>query len=125
MAFYLDTLTKDTGCVRLIPGSHLVGDSYGDAVEAGRSDSEASWGLPGTEVPCVCIESEPGDIVIFNHCLKHASFGGSGRRRMYTMNFCERYPEDRIDGKASTSSECVWTVSWDIALGVFQTSCRC
>jgi hypothetical protein len=108
MAFYLDTLTKDTGAVRFIPGSHKVGDTYGDAVEAGcksrdqkktnRSSSARGsnaiddWGIDGPSVPAVCIESKPGDVVVFAHNLKHASFGGGGTRRMYTMNFCERYP---------------------------------
>ena len=32
----------------------------------------------------------PGDVVAFNHNLMHASFGGSGWRRMFTMNFCAR-----------------------------------
>jgi ectoine hydroxylase-related dioxygenase (phytanoyl-CoA dioxygenase family) len=39
----------------------------------------------------------PGDVVVFNHNLKHAAFGGSARRRMFTMNFCRRYPPERID----------------------------
>jgi hypothetical protein len=28
---------------------------------------------------------------------KHASFGGGGKRRMFTMNFCERFPEVQIE----------------------------
>ena len=29
IAFYLDPLTRDTGALRVIPGSHLFGDNYG------------------------------------------------------------------------------------------------
>ena len=33
-AFYLDPVTRDTGCLRVIPGSHHVGDRFGDALES-------------------------------------------------------------------------------------------
>ena len=96
IAFYLDPLTRDTGALRVIPGSHRIGDQYADGIERDIRDSGKIWGLSGREVPAVALETTPGDIVVFNHNLKHAAFGGSGRRRMYTMNFCRRYPEDRL-----------------------------
>ena len=96
IAFYLDPLTRDTGALRVIPGSHRVGEQYADDIERDIRDSGKVWGLSGREVPAVALETTPGDIVVFNHNLKHAAFGGSGRRRMYTMNFCCRYPEDRL-----------------------------
>ena len=43
--------------------------------------SSTSW-LP--------LESQPGDVVAFNHNLMHASFGGSTQRRMFTLNNCAR-----------------------------------
>ena len=52
--------------------------------------------MSGPEVPALILETNPGDIVVFNQNLKHAAFGGSERRRMYTMNFCCRYPEERL-----------------------------
>ena len=42
------------------------------------------------------LETKPGDILVFNHNTKHAAFGGSGWRRMFTMNLCQRYPEARL-----------------------------
>ena len=33
LAFYLDPLTRDTGCLRFIPGSHRYGDAFGDALQ--------------------------------------------------------------------------------------------
>ena len=94
LAIYLDALTADTGCVRLIPGSHRVGDAYAEALQ---KDIAGLQGEAGRLVPAVCVETNPGDIIIFNHNCKHASFGGSEKRRMYTMNFCRRYPEDEIE----------------------------
>src|SRR5919201_1641968 len=33
IAFYLDPLTRDTGCLRVIPGSHQPGDRYSDTLQ--------------------------------------------------------------------------------------------
>jgi hypothetical protein len=89
LAFYLDPLRRDSGCLRVIPGSHLVGDAYADGLSARLGE----LGLPGKDIPAMALEVKPGDVVLFNHNLKHASFGGNARRRMFTMNLCQRYPE--------------------------------
>ena len=39
IAFYLDPLTRDTGALRVIPGSHILQDSYAGDLEA----LEAKW----------------------------------------------------------------------------------
>ena len=106
MAFYLDSVTRDTGCLRIIPGSHRYGDRFADAVEeqfhdrfadaGGSLDPLDSLGIHGSEVPAVALESEPGDVVVFNHVLKHASFGGGSRRRMFTFNFEERRVDEDL-----------------------------
>ena len=96
IAFYLDPLTRDTGALRVIPGSHRVGEAYADALERDIRESGKIWGIENREVPATILETNPGDIVVFNHNLKHAAFGGSVRRRMLTMNFSRRYPEDRL-----------------------------
>ncbi len=96
LAFYLDTLTKDTGCLRVIPGSHRIEDSYARDLQSQVGKSEALWGLHGRDVPATALEIQPGDIVLFNHNTKHAAFGGGGWRRMFTINLCQRYPEHRI-----------------------------
>ena len=97
VAFYLDELTRDSGALRVIPGSHKVGEGYGNALEENVKESSSKLGILPSEVPAEVLEITPGDIIVFNHSIKHASFGGSGRRRMFTMNFSERYPEDKID----------------------------
>ena len=96
IAFYLDPLTRDTGCLRVMPGSHKVGDAYAESVHNEIHSCEKTWGIHGRDVPAVALETKPGDILVFNHNTKHAAFGGSGWRRMFTMNLCQRYPEARI-----------------------------
>lgn len=87
VALYLDPVMRDTGCLRVIPGSHRVElEQNWDARQA-RNSLEL-WGIEQREVPSVALESQPGDVVAFNHNLMHASFGGGTRRRMFTLNLC-------------------------------------
>ena len=96
MAFYLDPVGRDTGCLRVIPGSHKIGDAFADALQRDIYEVEKNWGIHGRDVPCVALETKPGDVVLFNHNTKHCAFGGSARRRMFTMNCCQRYPANRL-----------------------------
>lgn len=96
MAFYLDPVGRDTGCLRVIPGSHKIGDQFSDMLQREIYQTDKSWAMHGRDVPCVPLETKPGDVVLFNHNTKHAAFGGSARRRMFTMNCCQRYPEHRL-----------------------------
>jgi Phytanoyl-CoA dioxygenase (PhyH) len=104
LAFYLDPLTRETGCLRVIPGSHLPGDRYTEALHQQIGRSLEHWGVHGRDLPAVALETQPGDVVCFNHNTKHAAFGGSGRRRMFTMNLCRRYPEERLAALRDTMS---------------------
>ena len=101
VAFYLDKVTRDTGCLRVIPGSHRVGDRYADSLhevvpQSTVNHNEEKWGAHGSEVPAYPIESVPGDMLIFNQATKHGSWGGSDRRRMFTINFSQRYRDEDI-----------------------------
>ena len=97
IAFYLDPLTRHTGALRVIPGSHLFGDNYADALSQQVGKSQELWEIHGKDVPATIFETTPGDLVLFNHNTKHAAFGGGVRRRMFTMNLCQRYPDDKLD----------------------------
>ena len=95
-AFYLDEVKRDSGCLRVIPGSqhpnHFIRQQKIDI-----NASAELFGVPPSEFPgIIALESKPGDVVIFNHDLYHASFGGSKRRRMFTMN-CIRHAKNPAD----------------------------
>ena len=101
IAFYLDPVTRDTGCLRVIPGSHKLGDQFAGSLQEGAPSSkegrlEELLGVHGSEVPAVPLETEPGDMLLFDHRTKHSSFGGHDQRRMFTMNFVERFREEDL-----------------------------
>jgi len=89
LALYLDRVTKDTGCLRVIPGSH-----HDAALKiwdgAAMPASEGLWGVHGRDIPCVPLENEPGDVLLFNHRVLHSSWCGGNERRMFTMNLGRR-----------------------------------
>ncbi len=89
MAFYLDPVMRETGCLRVIPGSHWVGSPWVPSLRK-LGNPQPHFGIAGRDVPCVALESRPGDVVVFNHNLQHASFGGGNRRRMFTLNLSQR-----------------------------------
>lgn len=118
VAMYLDPVTADTGCLRVVPGSHRLplhqdlepmrywrvkqtiaeGRATEDALEQFRDlvgdDDEPIFGVQPPDLPGFPLESEPGDVVFFNQHIYHGSFGGHVGRRMFTMNFAEEPKTD-------------------------------
>ena len=88
IAVYLDPVTRESGALRVIPGSHRA-EAHGWEARQAR-DSLDLWGIPGRDVPCTVLESQPGDLVVFNHNLMHSAWGGGKRRRMFTINIASR-----------------------------------
>ena len=89
IAFYPQALTRDTGCLRVIPGSHRVGERDPFAQLRKRKDDPGfrPLGLRPEEVPCVPLETEPGDVVVFHEEVVHAAFGGRPGRHQHAVNF--------------------------------------
>ena len=77
VAFYLDPVTRDTGCLRVIPGSHMINDNFSSTLHeimpSGReANTQELLGIYGDQVPAVALESKPGDLVCFDRRIKHA-----------------------------------------------------
>lgn len=87
VSLYLDPITKDTGCLRVIPGSHRL-PFHEDLKPV------AKVGVPGPDVPCFPLESQPGDVFFLNMNLWHASFGGRPGRRHLAVNFVPEPTDD-------------------------------
>ena len=91
LALYLDPVEARTGALRVIPGSHRWGEGFAMELEQALKDPQANVGLTGDQVPAVALSSQPGDVVVFNQATKHSAWGGSTRRRMFTINCTPRY----------------------------------
>ncbi len=104
MALYLDPVTRDSGALRVIPGSHRYGDVFAEDLERSLRKAPDLLGVTGAEVPAIALESRPGDVVIFNQNLKHSSWGGGKRRRMFTLNATARYAEADLSSLRSEIS---------------------
>ena len=68
IAFYLDEVTRDSGCLRVIPGSHTSGDSFAGTLNdmmpsMKEFTTEESLGVAGQDIPAAALESTPGDLV--------------------------------------------------------------
>jgi integrase len=72
-----------------------------DTLQQQIRQSEELWGVSGCDLPVLALETQPGDLLCFNHNLKHAAFGGGTRRRMFTIDVSQRYPADRLDSLRS------------------------
>ena len=95
VAFYLDPVTKHTGCLRIIPGSHKSEFCKRLEVTSIRTDDAGfmPFGVLPADVPGFPLETKPGDVVFFNQDLHHGSFGGTGRR-MFSMSFVTKPTSD-------------------------------
>ena len=94
VALYLDPVENYTGCLRVIPGSHI--SPYHESLaslhnaisqqapELLLDPNFKQFGLEPSEAPSYPIESEPGDVVMFHSMCWHASFGGK-LRRMFSI----------------------------------------
>jgi len=88
IGFYLEPLTRDTGCLRVIPGSHVPAqpDLYAP-LRRGSAGPDRVFGMAQSEIPSVALECEPGDIIAFTEDTLHASFGGRPGRHQHAVSF--------------------------------------
>lgn len=100
LAFYLESLSADSGCFRVLPGSQHFGDRFSNKLQSFLTKGDSlldDLGLQDHEVPAQVIATEPGDVLVFDFRVKHATcFGGDRTRRMFTMCAAERIKEEDI-----------------------------
>ncbi len=91
VAIYPDRVTRETGCLRVIPGSHRseFQTNLGALNRPIEDAAQTPFGMAGADVPAFPAESDPGDVVLFSEDLWHGSFGGRGGRRMFTLIYYE------------------------------------
>ncbi len=83
---YLDPVAVGRGCLLIVPGSHRFGPKQSDPAPdpivpmPGWYDPAGAW---------IGLESEPGDVIVIDRRLIHASQGGGRRRRMFNIDLRE------------------------------------
>jgi ectoine hydroxylase-related dioxygenase (phytanoyl-CoA dioxygenase family) len=91
-SLYLDPVDAENGAIRVIPGSQFIGETYSSMLRRTFRNPEDVPGLLGADaesLPAVVLASKPGDVVLWNYRLIHASFGGRDRRRHISFGFRE------------------------------------
>ncbi len=98
--FYLDPQEADSGCFRVLPGSQHFGDKFANKLQAFLKKNDSymeDLGLPDDEIPAQIIPTEPGDVVVFDFRVKHATcFASERQRRMFTICAAEKLREEDI-----------------------------
>lgn len=95
MMLYLVPMRAENGALRVIPGSHRA-PLHTELEEASlqhrdHADHEQRYfGVMGQDVPSYLIETEPGDLLIFNHSLFHAVYSENGKRSYLAFKFAAR-----------------------------------
>ena len=90
VVMYLEPVEKDTGCLRIIPGSHH--QSFKQALcplDQQYDDlSVKLFGMDGRDFPSHAMETHPTDLIILEPTAYHGSFGGrAGRRNLQLLYF--------------------------------------
>jgi hypothetical protein len=108
VAFYLDPLVKDGGCLSVIPGSHrgplheALWSLHCDIPERGQQLLAPPYinqfRLTPSDIPCFPVQTRPGDVVFFSHQLWHSAFGGRTGRRMFALGYKAK-PTNDIERK--------------------------
>ncbi|MCC5952024.1 MAG: phytanoyl-CoA dioxygenase family protein [Acidimicrobiia bacterium] len=90
LTLYLDPLTAANGALRVIPGSHHRGPFRRSLVRTLTSHPlppAEVFGSAPDELPAEVLDVEPGDVIVIDMKLLHASFGGGTDRRSLTIEF--------------------------------------
>jgi len=89
---YLTPTTKEGGALRVVPGSHRTPLHHALLPLNAQctTTSETVFGMPGQDLPGYALESQPGDVVFFDHYLFHAVYGKSSDRRYLAIKYAER-----------------------------------
>jgi ectoine hydroxylase-related dioxygenase (phytanoyl-CoA dioxygenase family) len=93
---YLEPLDADSGAFRAIPGSHLFGDKFANLLERWVWKHEDNYGLQKNEVPCVVVPTQPGDALVFDYRLKHATSHTQNNRRMFSICASQRFADEDL-----------------------------
>lgn len=80
VAAYLEPLDGDSGALRVLPGSqHLDERVLRDLMRGPAFRDDERYRAATAQVPAYVIDSRPGDVIVFDEHVWHASVGGRNR----------------------------------------------
>ena len=94
---YLDPVTADRGCLRVIPASHRE-PLHGSIEPENRHQNSTTvnpFNIAGENMPSIPVESNPGDVIFFHQSLWHAVFNGWPNRRFIALKYAAKPINDR------------------------------
>jgi ectoine hydroxylase-related dioxygenase (phytanoyl-CoA dioxygenase family) len=92
VSFYLDPLRGDSGAIRVIPGSNDFESEFSRTLRRTFNTPdqiETQFGVDPRDIPSVTLDSDPGDVIVWDFRLVHASYNGHEGRRLFSVNFRE------------------------------------
>lgn len=97
ISMYLDRLDADTGAIRIVPGTSFFQSPFARRVRRTTSEPDRireAWGIEPDEVPSFVLESQPGDVVVWDYRTVHGAFHSCPRRRLLSMNYTSASADD-------------------------------
>ena len=84
LIWYLDPLETDSGCLTVLPGSHVPArhTSLSDDFDTGRYAADSA-SVPGS----VALPTAPGDVLVINRAIWHSTWGPPAPRRQIHITF--------------------------------------
>jgi hypothetical protein len=97
LSFYLDELRGENGAIRVIPGTNHHEGAFARTLLKhffGETSIAEVYGVDEREIPSYTVESEPGDVIVWNYRTIHGSYHGGARRRLFSISFREPAGDD-------------------------------
>ncbi len=88
LAFYLDDIDAASGAVRVIPGSHHSGDKYFGLLFQNWIGPDVLQ-MATEDYPATVLSSVPGDLLLWDYRVMHATAYGGNQRRMVAYEFSQ------------------------------------
>jgi hypothetical protein len=106
---YLEPLDEQGGALRVLPGSHRLDERVlSDVLHGPAFRDEASAREATRVVPSHVITSRPGDVIVFDEHIWHASVGGKNRHQWSATYVLDpATPEEELAVRAYLASEFV------------------
>ncbi len=94
---YLAPMAKEEGALRIIPGSHRepLHTRLKPFQDVHGQPHTTFFGQHGSDVPCVALETRPGDAALFSQSIFHGVYGKEPDRRYIALKYAARPTTDR------------------------------